>query len=602
MNKLIEEYINNGTKNENANENYSNSGLQSHIAGKILGDDYIGASPLKELHENRVVHIHDARGGRFLPYCCGNSLSKLLTIGLANPAGSSSKPAKHFDTAMSHIGNMLAISQQEFSGAQAFSDVDTYISPFIRYDGLDYSAVKQAWQQVIYDLNFPRREGYQTIFANLSFDVVCPDHMKDEYVICGGELQRDTYSDFQDEMDMCNMAFLDVMMEGDRYGKPFSFPIPTYYVEETTDWDSPVVNRIFDLAAKFGLPYFSNSIGTGNNASDVRSMCCRLSLDMNEIKSIFDSSSRGIWDIGDSTGSIAVTTINMAQVGYHCRHISTGNTTIFDKYDDKKKEAVIKMLDNYILPPIKDHHVWKRECVDWGLKGGLLPFTRNYLSNFNTYFSTVCVVGVNECCLNLFGRPIYECADFVVEVLTHIRKVLREFCEETGFLWNLEEAPAEGISYSLAKWDREHYPDCCVQGDGDGVYYTNSSHVAVGSGISIFDEIRCQEKFKEIYNGGTLQHLFIGEGNPSPGGVKDLIRNICTNTKRPYIAFTKSYAICNRCGMTDDLSGLCPKCGNVTDVFSRVTGYYRPVRKYNEGKKAEFRDRKQHSVKDCDGV
>ena len=599
MSKLIEEYLENGTNNENANENFSNSGMQSYIAGKILAEDYINASPLRDLHEKRLVHIHDARGGRFLPYCCGLSLSKLLTLGLANPAGSSSKPAKHFDTAMSHLGNMMGISQQEFSGAQAFSDVDVYLSPFIRYDGLKYEDVKQAWQQVIYDLNFPRREGYQTIFGNLSFDLTCPDHLKDDYVIRGGELQPETYSEFQPEMDMCNMAFLDVMMEGDRYGKPFSFPIPTYYVTPTTDWDSPVVNRIFKLAAKFGLPYFSNSIGTGRKPGAIRSQCCRLSLDMEEIQQLFDTSGRGIWDLGDSTGSIAVTTINMGQVGYHCSNLSDSKLgTIFDDYDAAKENAVIEMLDNLILPPIKEHHIWKRDCVEWGLANGLFPFTKNYLPNFSTYFSTVCTVGMNECCLNLFGKPIHLCQDFVVNALTHLRTRLREFCIETGFLWNMEEAPAEGISHSLAMWDKEHHPRCIVQGKGDGVYYTNSSHCAVDEDISIVDEIRCQEMFKPIYNGGVLQHLFIKEGAPDPMGVKDLVRNLCTNTKIPYIAFTKSYAICNGCGMTDDLSGTCPKCGDITDVFSRVTGYYRSTCKYSDGKKAEFEARTQHALKE----
>lgn len=586
MNKLIEEYLENGTGNENANENFSNSGLQSYIAGKILAEDYIEASPLKDLHKRRLVHVHDARGGRFLPYCCGLSLSKLLTLGLANPTGSSSKPAKHFDTAMSHLGNMLGISQQEFSGAQAFSDVDVYLSPFIRYDGLKYGEVKQAWQQVIYDLNFPRREGYQTVFCNLSFDLECPDHLKDDHVIRGGELQSDTYSEFQPEMDICNLAFLDVMLEGDRHNKPFSFPIPTYYASPTTDWDSPVVNRIFDLAAKFGLPYFSNSIGTGRKPGAIRSQCCRLSLDMEEIQQLFDTSGRGIWDLGDSTGSIAVTTINMGQVGWQLAE------------SEDKEESVIRMLDTLILPPIKEHHIWKRDNVEWGLANGLFPFTKNYLANFSTYFSTVCVLGMNECCLNMFGKPIHLCQEFVVNILNHLRARLREFCIETGFLWNMEEAPAEGISYSLAVWDKAHYPGCIVQGTGDGVYYTNSSHCAVDEDISISEEIHCQEKFKPIYNGGVLQHLFIGEGSPAPSGVKDLIRNICTNTKIPYIAFTKSYAICNGCGMTDDLSGICPKCDGVTDVFSRVTGYYRSTSKYSDGKKAEFDARTQHTLKD----
>jgi len=585
MNELIEEYLKNGTGNENANENFSNSGMQSFIAGKIMEKDYVDASPLKEFYEARLVHIHDARGGRFLPYCCGLSLSKLLTLGLANPVGSSSKPAKHFDTVMSHMGNMLGISQQEFAGAQAFSSVDVYLSPFIRHDNVSYEEVKQAWQQFIYDLNFPRREGYQTIFANLAFDIKCPDDLKDEHVIIGGELQKETYSEFQEEMDMINLAFLDVMLEGDRYGKPFSFPIPTYYVEKTTDWDSTVVTRIFELATKFGLPYFSNTVGMGRKAGAIKSQCCRLSLDMEEVAELFEQTGRGTWDIGESTGSIAVTTMNFGQVGYRCRGAQD------------KEAAVIELVDK-LLDKIKEHHIWKRENVEWALANGLLPFTKNYLGNFSTYFSTVCPVGMNEGCVNMFGKPINECTDFVVYVLQHVRNRLKEFCLDTGFLWNMEEAPAEGISYSLAKWDKEHYPNCFVQGEGEGIYYTNSCHVPVNTPLSVFEQIRCQEEFKHFFNGGTLHNLYIGESAPNAEGVKELIRNLCTNTKLPYIAFTKSYSICNKCGMSDDLTGICPKCGGVTDVFSRVVGYYRPTSTFSLGKQSEFKDRTQHEVED----
>jgi ribonucleoside-triphosphate reductase len=263
MNKSIEEYLEHGTERENSNENFSHSGMQAHIAGRIIAEDYINASPLRLLHEERLVHVHDAKEGRFCPYCNGGDISKLLTLGLANPAGSSSKPAKHFDTAMSHMENMLSISQQEFAGAQAFSNVDTYLSPFIYYDDLDYETVHQAWQRFIFGINYPKRSGYQTIFANLSFDLQCPDHLRDEHVIKGGKTQLETYDSFTEEMDMLNMAFLDVMMEGDSSGHPHTFPIPTYSIDENTDWYSPVTNRIFDLTAKFGSPYFSNHIGTG---------------------------------------------------------------------------------------------------------------------------------------------------------------------------------------------------------------------------------------------------------------------------------------------------------------------------------------------------
>ena len=578
MNK-IEEYVHKNTWKikENSNENYSLSGLQSYIAGGILSKDYINQSPLKDLHLNNKIHIHDAKYGVYAPYCNGLNLNSLLTQGLINPVGASSQPAKHFDTIMSQMVNMLYIAQVEFAGAQAFSDVDSSLAPFIREDGLDYDDIKQVVQRTVYDINYPLRSSYQTPFINFTFNVIVPQYMKDQAAIMGGKSLDTTYGDYQKESDLLNMAFLDVMMEGN-LGKPFTFPIPTYVVGPDFPWESPVVDRIFDLTCKFGLPYFANYCGTKRDASVCKSMCCRLSLDLSSMV----SSAGGWWDIGANTGSIAVTTINLPLLGYQ----SKGSKSAF--YDD---------LD-YYLQKCYEHHEWKRTKVEEGFKIGLMPFTAEYMENFDTYFSTIGTIGMNEMCQNMFGKDINECEDFVIDVLKFMSEKCKEFSEKSGHLYNLEEIPAEGICYSMALHDKENYSDCYTQGLEEDVYYTNSSHTPVNSDLGPIENIILQNKFKQIYTGGTLYHLFVGEAAPDRDGVKELIKNLCENTQLPYVAFTKSYAICEKCGMTDDLSEICPKCGGDTDVYSRVTGFYRPIKSYNRGKLAEFKDRKHLNVKE----
>jgi len=572
--ELISQYVTKASWDvkENSNENFSLSGLQSYIAGKLLAEDYINKSPIGDLHKIKTVHIHDSKFGEYAPYCNGLDINKLLTMGLINPVGASSRPAKHFDTIMSQAVNMLYISQAEFAGAQAFSDFDSSMAPFIKEDGLNYAQVKQIIQRSVYDINYPLRSSYQTPFINWTFNIIVPEYMKDQACIVGGKALDYTYGDCQKEVDMFNLCFLEVMMEGN-LGKPFTFPIPTYVIDENFPWESEVVNRIFDLTVKFGLPYFSNMIGTGFDSSTTKSMCCRLSLD---VSSLVEGRKGGWWDLGANTGSIAVTTINLPQLGY--------------LYRNKSDEELMDRLD-YLLERSYIHHEWKRERIEAGFKNGLMPFTACYMQNFDTYFSTIGVVGMNEMCLNMFGLPIEKCMDFVGTILKTIRAKCDEFTKRSGHLYNLEEIPAEGISHSMALYDKENHPDLITQGSDENIYYTNSSHCAVNTGISIIDNLSVQNEFKQIYSGGTLFHLFMGEAMPSRDGVKELIQNLCKNSQIPYLAFTKSYAICEICGQTDDLSGVCPTCGEDTDVFSRVTGYYRPIKSYNAGKSQEFKDR-----------
>ena len=461
------------------------------------------------------------------------------------------------------------------------SNFDTLLAPFVCYDNLSQKQVKQNLQRMVYNLSYPLRAAFQSPFSNLSFDLTCPDHMKNEPVVIGGEPMEETYGDFQHEMDMINLGFLDVMLEGDRDGRPHTFPIPTYSITEDFDWDCEVTNRLFELTAKFGLPYFMNYCGTGLNPESQRAMCCRLQMDLNEI---IDLSKGGWWNTGVSTGSLGVVSINMPQLGYLINK---------DQYSDLK--AFYDRLD-ILIGAAKQHLIYKRKMVEYAFEIGLMPFTREYIKDFSHFFSTIGIIGMNECCLNLFGKPIHECTEFTENVLSHISNRCREFTTETGYPWNFEETPAEGACYSLAINDKNIYPDIIMQGEGKNVYYTNSSHIPVIEDLGLGAELKIQAGFKKWYTGGTLQHLRCPDANPDPGSVKDLIRNICKNTTIPYLAFSKAYSICPECGMSDDLSGICPKCYGISDVYARVTGFYQPVRKYNKGKAQEFIDRKRRSI------
>ena len=903
-------------QNENSNTGRSLSGLNSHVAHEILKEDQLNKSPAGNYHRKGYIYIHDLSGGEYSPYCYGSDLLSLLMKGIANPIGGSSNPAKHFDVVIDHVVNYFYISQNEWEGAQAFSNFDTLIAPFIYYDNLNYDQVKQGMQRMVYNLSYPLRASYQSVFSNLSWDFKCPEHMKNEPAIIGGLPQERTLNEFQKEMDMLNMAFLEVMLEGDKDHRPHTFPISTYSITPDFDWNSPVTNRLFELTTKFGLPYFMNYCGSGLDPSTVRSMCClrgntkiiskgnhgisyknikefknsesnqvlingkfekstwfkiecdslisttfanginvefspdhpcitkrgiieaqdltlndwmsfsldgyngkdgsydlgrfiglylaegsqkksgiifsfneteieyidfvtsfasnyygatytkslsmngigknlkvynisinsktienlikefiggnkainkylkskvfkmskdfrqglfdgekegdgstrgrictvskqlsedltclissiggiagitvdnrtkedgklsdnplylihpysngvrrkykniyeydddqniiwikikniqnitmninekyvydfemdtnehifqlanglithncRLSMDLNEI---IDTSKGGLWNSGINTGSIGVVSINLSLLGYMTKRDGYIDLT---GYNNEIDTFYLKL--DTLLDAAKDHLIYKREKINEGFEMGLMPFTRLYLQDFSTFFSTIGTLGMHECCMNLFGKPIYECTDFVNGVLQYINKKTKEFTKETGYPWNLEQSPAEGASHKMAMLDKKNYPDIYVSGSSGNYYYTNSTHINVADGLGIIESLQIQQEFNKHYTGGTLFHIFAGEGSPNSNGVKDLIKNICTNSSIPYMAFTKAYAICPNCGLISDLSGKCPKCNEITDVYDRVTGYYQPVRKYNDGKKEEFKNRKR---------
>ena len=589
---IILEYINElpVITKENANHGRSISGLKWNVASTFLKEYTLKLSPASEYHRKGCLHLHDSAGGPWSAYCRGLDLLQIMMEGIKNPAGTSSSAAKHFDVMCDHIVNSLYISQNEWEGAQAFSNVDTLLAPFVANDGLIQKEVTQNMQRLVFNLSYPLRAAFQTPFTNLSFDLTCPDHMKNEPAIIGGIPTEDCYGDFQDEMDMINLGFIGVMEKGDKDGNPHTFPIPTYSITPDFRWDHPVTEKLFELTAKFGLPYFMNYCGTGLDPSSVRAMCCRLQMDLNEI---IELSKGGLWNAGAGTGSLSVVTINMPQLGY-----------LAFKRTETEKEMIEYFYArlNTLLDSARDHNVWKREKIIEGFEMGLMPFTKSYLTNFNSFFSTIGDVGMNECCLNMFGRPIYECVEFTEDVLKTFHDYVQLCTKQYGYPWNFEEIPAEGCSHKLALKDKAKYSDIITQGFGDSVFYTNSSHIYVGDEIGFSETLRIQEKFKQHYNGGTLQHIFVGESSPTPGGSKELIRNICERTKIPYIALTRAYAVCKNCGVISDLSGSCPKCNSETVVWDRVTGFFRPVKNYNPGKTAEFnaRNRFGSELKDLD--
>jgi len=592
MNTIIEEYIKNGTGKENANTSFSVSGLKSHIAAAMLKESTLSQSPVAEFHRAGSLHLHDLSGGVWSAYCRGLDLTQLLMEGVKNPSGTSSTPAKHFDVAVDHIVNSMYVSQNEWEGAQAYSNFDTLLAPFVYYDDMSFRSVKQSIQRAVFNLSYPLRAAFQTPFTNWSFDLKCPAHMMNEPVIIGGMPQERTYGEFQREMDMINLAFMEVMMEGDKNGNPHTFPIPTYSITKDFDWDCEVTTKLFELTAKFGTPYFMNYIGSGLDPSSTRSMCCRLNL---RLEDIVEASKGGLWNAGVGTGSLSVVTINMPQLGYLAHKDVKNDGAVSEFLYADMIKAFYTRLDT-LLEAAHKHSEWKREKINEGFEMGLMPFTKSYMANFNSFFSTIGLVGMNECCLNMFGKPIYECVDFVDGVLSYMHTYVRRLTREHGCPYNLEESPAEGCSHSLALKDKVNYPDIITQGEGDGIFYTNSSHIYVGDELGLGESLHIQERFKKHYNGGTIAHIFCGESAPSAGGVKDLMRNICTNTTIPYLALTRAYAVCNECGVINDLSGICPTCGSETTVWDRVTGFYRPVTAYNAGKKAEWESRHRFDI------
>jgi len=580
--KIVSDYLNqiDWRVRENSNIGYSMSGLLMHVAGSVISQytlDRIYPMEVADAHRNGDFHLHDLYFG-LSGYCAGWSLKQLLYEGFNGvPGAIESNPPRHLDTALMQMVNFIGTLQNEWAGAQAFNSIDTYLAPFVRKDKLTYKEIKQAIQKFVFNLNTTSRWGSQTPFTNLTFDWTVPEDVRDEPVILGGKLLDETYKDYQKEMDLLNRAFLEVLMEGDRNGRPFTFPIPTYNLTRDFDWESENAKLLFEMTAKYGLPYFSNFINSDLNPSDVRSMCCRLRLDLRQLNRNITG---GLFGSGDSTGSVGVVTINMPRIG----HLSKTRKEFFERLE-------------YLMNLAKTSLEIKREIVERNMRQGLLPYTRRYLGTLRNHFSTIGPLGMNEACLNLFGKGIAskEGKEFAIEVLKFMREKLQDFQEETGHIYNLEAVPAEGTSYRLARIDKRKYPDIITAG-GRVPYYTNSTLLPVNATDDVFEALEHQEDLQVLYTGGTVFHIFLGEKMSSGEACKRLIKRIVYNSRLPYLTITPTYSICPDHGYLAGEHSKCPVCGKSCDIYSRVVGYFRPVKNWNEGKQEEFRQRVEYKV------
>jgi len=563
---------------ENANEDYSFSGLMLHTAGKVIANymlNYVYTPDISEAHKKGDIHIHDLGNG-LIGYCCGHSLQQLLLLGFGNvPNKVDCRPAKHLNTVIHQMVNYIGCLQMEFAGAQAFSSVDTLLAPFIKADGLSYKEVKQCVQQLVFSLNIPSRWGSQYPFSNLTFDWVPPEDLKNKKAIVEGEEQDFTYGSCQKEMNMFNKAFLEVMFEGDAKGRVFTFPIPTYNLTKDFDWESENAKLLFKVTAKYGLPYFQNYIGSGLDPRSIRAMCCRLNLDQTQLM----KRPGGMWGPGDSTGSVGVVTINMNRIGYEA----------------KTDEEYFGLL-SYRMELAKESLEIKREIVEKNLSNGLMPYTKTYLGTFRNHFSTIGLCGMHESCLNFLNRGINtkEGKQFAVKALNFIRQKLLQFQQETGNLYNLEATPAESTAYRFARLDKIAYPGIITAGDNIP-YLTNSTMLPVDYTDDPLAAIEHQDEIQQLYTGGTIFHTFMGERMSSGESCMQLVRKIAENTRLPYYTITPTFSICGSHGYITGEHFSCPNCGRQTEVYSRIVGYFRPVQNWNLGKKEEFRERLEYT-------
>jgi len=571
--------------NENSNVNYSLGGLILHNSGAITANYWLNniyTQDIADAHKNGDLHIHDL--SMFSGYCAGWSLRQLITEGLGGvPNKITSAPAKHLLTLIQQMVNFLGCMQNEWAGAQAFSSVDTYLAPFVAADNLTFKEVKQAMQSFIFGVNTPSRWGSQAPFTNVTFDWICPSDLKEQCAIIGGMPIEKTYGEFQTEMDMINRAFLEIFIEGDAEGRGFAYPIPTYNVTKDFDWDSENAELLYKMTGKYGTPYFQNFINSDLNPEDVRSMCCRLQLDKRELR----KRGGGLFGADEFTGSIGVVTINLPRIGY------LANT----------KEEFYLQLD-HLMDVARDSLETKREVCKTLLDQGLFPYTQRYLRHWDNHFSTIGLNGMNECTLNFMDKDLtdVDARAFAKEVLEHMRDRMRDFQETTGNLYNLEATPGEGTSYRLAKADYDRYKGMNIPG-GETPYYTNSTQLPVGSTECIFDALEMQDELQTLYTGGTVFHGFIGEEIEDTGMVKKLIHDVCSNFRMPYFTITPTFSVCKDHGYVKGEQFECPTCGEDTEVYSRIVGYYRPVRNWNHGKKKEYYDRlpytTEKSTVDC---
>jgi len=574
---------------ENSNMAYSLQGLNNHISNFVTKRFWLNKIYPQEIREavnSGDFHIHDL--GVLATYCCGWDLMDLLLKGFRGVAGKvETAPAKHLRVALGHIVNFFYTLQGETAGAEAFSNFDTLLAPFIRYDQLDYKQVKQALQEFIFNCNVPTRVGFQTPFTNITLDVVVPENLKDMPVIIGGKAQKETYKEFQPEMDIINRAFAEVMAEGDASGRVFTFPIPTYNITKDFNWDNPILDPVWEMTAKYGIPYFANFINSEMKPEDARSMCCRLRLDNRELY----KRGGGLFGASPLTGSIGVVTINMPRIGYL----------------SKTKEEFFSRL-SYLMDIAKESLEIKRKTLEAFTEKGLYPYAKFYLdgvkkmrgSYWGNHFSTIGLIGMNESLLNFTNKNIAtnEGRKFAIEVLNFMRDRLVKYQESTGNLYNLEASPGEGTSYRLARIDKKNYPDIITAGNGEP-YYTNSTQLPVDYTDDLFEAIKLQDDLQTKYTGGTVLHGFIGERISNPESVKSLIKKVFSKFRLPYFTITPTFSICPTHGYLSGEHFTCPKCliNQPCEVYSRIVGYLRPVQQWNKGKQQEFKDRKEFKIK-----
>ncbi len=594
--KLIDNYLQelDWQVKENSNMTYSLQGLNNYISSEITKKYWLNKIYPPEIRNAYLkgdFHIHDL--GLLSVYCVGWDLFDLLMEGFKGvPGKTQSKPAKHLRSALGQVVNFFYTLQGEAAGAQAFSNFDTLLAPFIRYDNLSYKEVKQALQEFIFNMNIPTRVGFQTPFTNITLDLNVPSYYKDKGVVIGGKIQDATYGEFQEEMNMFNKALFEVMTEGDAKGRVFTFPIPTYNITKDFDWSNPVLDGLWEMTAKYGIPYFSNFVNSDMNPEDARSMCCRLRLDNRELR----KRGGGLFGSNPLTGSIGVVTINMPRIGY----LSKNEGEFFQRLERLMELA-------------KESLEIKRKVLENLTERGLYPYSKFYLRTikqafgeyWKNHFSTIGLIGMNEACLNLLGENIASKRglEFTKKVMDFMRSKLQEFQDETGNIYNLEATPAEGTSYRLAKMDKERYPDIIVANEdeyrnGAEPFYTNSTQLPVNYTSDVFEALDLQDELQSKYTGGTVLHIFAGERVNNSESIKMLVKRICEKYHLPYFTFTPTFSICPTHGYIAGEHFTCPKCGAKTEVYSRVVGYLRPVSQWNKGKSEEFKLRRTFEIKE----
>ena len=581
---LVDNYlkINDWRVKENSTVTYSVGGLILSNSGAITANYWLSEiydNEIAEAHRSAALHLHDL--SMLTGYCAGWSLKQLIMEGLGGVPGKiTSSPAGHLSTLCNQMVNFLGIMQNEWAGAQAFSSFDTYLAPFVKVDNLSQKEVKQCVQSFVYGVNTPSRWGTQAPFSNITLDWVCPPDLREQAAIVGGKEMDFTYGDCQKEMDMVNKAFIEIMIEGDANGRGFQYPIPTYSITRNFDWSETENNKLlFEMTAKYGTPYFSNYINSDMEPSDVRSMCCRLRLDLRELR----KKSGGFFGSGESTGSIGVVTINLPRIAYLAENEQDFYARLGKLMDIAARSLKIK-----------------RQVITQLMENGLYPYTKRYLGTFSNHFSTIGLIGMNEVGLNAkwlradLTNP--KTQEFAKEVLDFMRERLSDYQEKYGDLYNLEATPAESTTYRFAKHDKEQFPEIITANENGTPYYTNSSHLPVGYTEDIFTALEVQDELQTRYTSGTVFHAFLGEKLPDWKAAANLVRKIAENFKLPYYTMSPTYSVCAEHGYLTGEQYTCPHCGRKTEVYSRITGYYRPVQNWNDGKSQEYKDRKVYNI------